>query len=161
MKRTIGVAILCGWAALCLGDDQTANTVAATPGPAQPPLPRASRPRQALAPAPVTAGVSPGPTTAGGRAAADAGKFTSEAKWLLAGYNNNEVVYTIFITNLDSRILRCTTQMQGSYIEDGNKLPISDRQVTTILPNQPTQVGTWMDMDEKSGATYTVKCQPA
>ena len=92
--------------------------------------------------------------------AADAPKVTTEAKWILAGYNNNEIVYTIIVTSQDSRIIRCTTDMQGFYFDNGTKETISDRQVTTILPNQPTQVGNWMDMDEKSGATYQVRCKP-
>ncbi len=92
--------------------------------------------------------------------AAEAPKFTSEAKWLLAGYSNNEVVYTIFVTNQDPRIIRCTTEVKGTYFENGQKMSIADRQITTVLPNQPTQVGNWMDLDEKSGATYSVKCHP-
>jgi hypothetical protein len=91
---------------------------------------------------------------------ADAPKFVSEAKWMLAGYNNNEVVYAVFVTNQDTRILRCTTEVKGFYFENNAKLSIADRQVTTVFPNQPTQVGYWMDMDESSGATYTVKCHP-
>jgi hypothetical protein len=90
--------------------------------------------------------------------AADAPKFVAEAKWLLAGYSNNEVVYTIFVTNQDARIIRCTTEVKGTYFENGQKMSIADRQITTVFPNQPTQVGNWMDLDEKSGATYSVKC---
>jgi hypothetical protein len=112
---------------------------------------RAARPRQA---APVAPAASSAASTT------DAPKFTTEAKWLMAGYNNNEIVYTIIVTSQDSRIIRCTTEMQGFYIDNGDKQSISDRQVTTILPNQPTQVGNWMDMDQKSGATYQVKCKP-
>ncbi len=78
----------------------------------------------------------------------------------MAGYNNNEPVYTILVTNQDSRILRCTTDMQGFYFDNGAKLSISDRQVATVFPNEQTKVGNWMDMDEKSGATYSVKCKP-
>ncbi len=78
----------------------------------------------------------------------------------MAGYNNNEIVYTIIVTSQDPRIIRCTTDMQGFYIDNGDKQSISDRQVTTVFPNQPTQVGNWMDMDQHSGATYTVQCKP-
>lgn len=92
--------------------------------------------------------------------AADAPKFASEAKWGLAGYNNNEVYYSIFVTNQDPRIIRCTTEIKGFYFDNGEKLSIADRQVTTVFPNQLTQVGIWMDMDENSGATYSVKCHP-
>lgn len=87
-------------------------------------------------------------------------KFTSEAKWVLAGYNSDEIVYTVFVTNQDPRIIRCTTEVKGFYFEDGTKLSISDRQITTVFPNQPTRVGYWMDMDQQSGASYSVKCHP-
>jgi hypothetical protein len=87
-------------------------------------------------------------------------KFASEAKWELAGYNNDEVVYTVFVTSQDSRIIRCTTQVKGFYFENGAKLTIADRQITTVFPNQPTRVGYWMDMDQQSGATYSVQCHP-
>jgi hypothetical protein len=90
--------------------------------------------------------------------AADSPKFASEAKWGLAGYNNNEVYYTVFVTNQDPRIIRCTTEIKGFYFENGAKTSIADRQITTVFPNQPAQVGIWMDMDESSGATYSVKC---
>jgi hypothetical protein len=148
MKR--GVAAFLGWASIgiCAADQSDMPVPAAAQQ-------RAARPRQA-APAPPA---NPTPTAAG--TAADTPKFTTEAKWLLAGYNNNEIVYTIIVTSQDSRIIRCTTDMQGFFIDNGEKQSISDRQVTTVFPNQPTQVGNWMDMDEKSGATYTVKCKPA
>jgi hypothetical protein len=87
-------------------------------------------------------------------------KFQSEAKWVLAGYNSDEIVYTVFVTNQDSRIIRCTTEVKGFYFENGTKLSIQDRQITTVFPNQPTRVGYWMDMDQQSGASYSVKCHP-
>jgi hypothetical protein len=87
-------------------------------------------------------------------------KFTSEGKWELAGYNNDEVVYTVFVTSQDTRIIRCTTEIKGFYFENGTKMSIADRQITTVFPNQPTRVGYWMDMDQQSGATYAVKCHP-
>ncbi len=101
-----------------------------------------------------------GQTPAPDQAAADAPKFISEAKWELAGYNNDEVVYTVFVTSQDARIIRCTTEVQGFYFENGAKLRIYDRQITTVFPNQPTRVGYWMDMDQQSGATYKVTCHP-
>jgi hypothetical protein len=64
----------------------------------------------------------------------------------------------VFVTNQDTRIIRCTTDIKGWYFDDGKKLSITDRQITTALPNQLTQVGNWMDLDQASGATYTVKC---
>jgi hypothetical protein len=87
-------------------------------------------------------------------------KFLSEAKWVLAGYNSDEIVYTVFVTNQDPRIIRCTTEVKGFYFENGTKLSIQDRQITTVFPNQPTRVGYWMDMDQQSGASYSVKCHP-
>jgi len=149
MKGLLLISILCLAAVVSVADDDS------TPAPAPA---RAARPRQAMPAAPITAAGS----ATDGRAepAADAPRFVSEAKWGLAGYNNNEVYYTIFVTNQDQRILRCTTQIQGVYILNGEKSNISDRQITTVFPNQPTQVGIWMDMDENSGATYSVKCHP-
>jgi hypothetical protein len=97
---------------------------------------------------------------AGITSAPDDPKFVSEAKWVLAGYNSDEIVYTVFVTNQDPRIIRCTTEVKGFYFEDGTKLSISDRQITTVFPNQPTRVGYWMDMDQQSGASYSVKCHP-
>jgi hypothetical protein len=90
----------------------------------------------------------------------DAPQFVTEAKWAVAGYNNEEIVYTILITNRDTRILRCTTLLQGSYYENGKKLSISDRQSSTVFPDQQVQAGNWLGMDEKTGATYSVKCRP-
>jgi len=138
-------AALLGWAsiAVCTADQSDVPV----PATAQQ---RAARPRQAAPAAPAVS--SPAPT--------DTPKFTTEAKWILAGYNNNEIVYTIIVTSQDSRIIRCTTDMQGFYFDNGDKQSISDRQVTTVFPNQPTKVGNWMDMDEKSGASYTVRCKP-
>ncbi len=132
----------------------------AAPSPAAPSSTAApgARPRQAAMAAPAANTAAADDKAA---SAADGPKFTSEAKWLLAGYSNNEVVYTIFVTNQDPRIIRCTTEVKGTYFENGQKMSVSDRQITTVFPNQPTQVGNWMDLDEKSGATYSVKCHPA
>ncbi len=93
-------------------------------------------------------------------AAPDAPKFVAEDKWLIAGYNNDEIIYQVFITSHDTRIIRCTTLIHGFYFDNGTKQSISDRQITTVFPNQPTQAGTWLDMDQKSGATYSVQCHP-
>jgi hypothetical protein len=93
-------------------------------------------------------------------AAADAVHFTTEARWMVAGYNNDEIVFTIFLNSDDARIIRCTTSMKGSYFENGEKLEIADRQVTTVFPKQRAQAGNWLGMDQKSGATYSVKCKP-
>jgi hypothetical protein len=147
MKSWFAIVLGCASIAVCAADQSDVPV----PATAQQ---RAARPRQAAPVAPTS------PKVSGEAAAADAPKVTTEAKWILAGYNNNEIVYTIIVTSQDSRIIRCTTDMQGFYFDNGTKATISDRQVTTILPNQPTQVGNWMDMDEKSGATYQVRCKP-
>ena len=113
--------------------------------------------------APASALVATSPTSAstnGGTGTPTDPKFASEAKWVLAGYNSDEIVYTVFVTNQDPRIIRCTTEVKGFYFENGTKLSIQDRQITTVFPNQPTRVGYWMDMDQQSGATYSVKCHP-
>jgi hypothetical protein len=88
----------------------------------------------------------------------DSVRYVTEAKWAVAGYNNEEIVYTIIITNQDSRILRCTTELKGSYYENGKKFDVADRQSSTVFPDQQVQVGNWLGMDQKSGATYAVKC---
>jgi len=85
-------------------------------------------------------------------------KFSTDAKWETAGYNNDEIVYTILVTSHDSRIIRCTTALQGSYYENGRKQSVSDRQLSTVFPDQQVQVGNWMGMDQQSGATYSVHC---
>jgi hypothetical protein len=87
-------------------------------------------------------------------------RFTTEAKWDTAGYNNDEIVYTIIVTSHDSRVIRCITSLQGSYYENGQKQSVSDRQLSTVFPDQQAQVGNWMGMDQQSGATYSVHCHP-
>jgi hypothetical protein len=123
---------------------------------------RAARPRQAPLPGAASASTTPAPAAAAvdtSATQADVPKFISEDKWILAGYNNDELVYTVVVTNQDTHIIRCTTEVNGFYIEDGKKLTITDRQITTVFPNQPTRTGYWMDMDKDSGATYAVKCK--
>ena len=183
VTRKLLMFALVSFATICMADDPPSPVPGAAPA-AQ----RAARPRQiAVGPrstdqAPVADATSSGAVngTSGGvasgaaggaadgagngaaagqsAATADAPKFVSEAKWVLAGYNSDEIVYTVFVTNQDPRIIRCTTEVKGFYFENGTKLSIADRQITTVFPNQPTRVGYWMDMDQQSGATYTVKC---
>jgi hypothetical protein len=153
MKNPLLISILCLAAVGSAADDVTATPSASVQTQAQA---RAARPRQVLPAAPAAAADSAAADKA--VPAAEAPNFVSEAKWGLAGYNNNEVYYTVFVTNQDKRILRCTTQIQGMYVNNGEKASITDRQITTVFPDQPTQVGIWMDMDESSGATYSVKC---
>jgi len=179
VKRELLMLALASFATVCSADDAQSPV----PGAAQQ---RAARPRQiavgqrstdqtpviddasngaASGVAGSAAHTVPGGTTnsaAAGNSAPtpDAPKFSSEAKWVLAGYNSDEIVYTVFVTNQDPRIIRCTTEVKGFYFENGTKLSIADRQITTVFPNQPTRVGYWMDMDQQSGATYSVKCHP-
>ena len=120
-----------------------------TPEPAWSPRP----PRPPAKP-PIVAADASEPATDGDQGA----QVSSEAKWQLAGYNNNELVYTIFITSHDNRILRCIIELNGSYYENGEKHSVSDRQSTTVFPEQRVQIGNWQGLDEKSGASYGVKC---
>ena len=116
------------------------------------------RPPRAAAVAPVA------PSTHAGAAAntpSQPAQFSSEANWDLAGYNNDEVIYTIFITSRDSRIIRCTAVLDGFFYENGAKHSVSDRQSTTVFPQQRVQAGNWQGMDKESGVNYSVKCHPA
>ena len=160
MRRELLMFALASFATICVADDAQSPVPDATTA-AQ----RAARPRQVaagtrstdLAPAPAP---TPAAATAPTSPTPGDPKFASEAKWVLAGYNSDEIVYTVFVTNEDPRIIRCTTEVKGFYFENGTKLSISDRQITTVFPNQPTRVGYWMDMDQQSGASYSVKCHP-
>jgi hypothetical protein len=146
MKRFSLIAVLFGLGVMMSrAEDQPSSAV-------QP----AARPRQAAAPP----DVQPSATTSNENVPPHQARFVSEATWGVAGYNNNEVYYAVFVTNLDGGIIRCATQITGYYIDKGTKLTIADRQLTTVFPGVPTQVGIWMDMDQASGATYSVKCHP-
>jgi len=126
-------------------------------------MPAPGRPR-GLAPG-TAGGAAAAPPRAGQTAAAAPAdsnapaSFASEEKWGMAGYNNNEPIYTILITSHDPRIIRCTADLKGTYIENGEKLPITDRQTMTVFPNQQVQMGNWSGMDQQSGAVYSVKCR--
>jgi hypothetical protein len=87
-------------------------------------------------------------------------KFTTEAKWDTAGYNNTEIIYTIIIRSQDSRIIHCSTELHGFYLENGKKISIADRQNSSIFPGQEGKAGNWLGMDPDSGATYKVTCHP-
>ena len=148
MKRSWLAVCICLMSDLCAAADVLGSPVAA-------------RPRGvAVGTAQASAGASTVDATSAKESAAPSVKYSTRDQWSLAGYNNNELVYTIIVTNEDTRILHCTTLMSGWYIENGRKLSISDRQSTTVFPDQPTQVGNWMDMDQASGTTYSVKCRP-
>ena len=98
-------------------------------------------------------------STAPGSPGPDNVQFSTGAKWQRAGYNLEEIVYTVTITSHDTRVLRCRTRMQGGYFENGKKQTISDMQVSTVFPDTQVQVGTWTGLDEKLGVTYTVECR--
>jgi hypothetical protein len=118
------------------------------------------------APAPVAAATSSGPVPirriedsgqiAGGP---DEPKYSVDASWVIAGYNDNEVIYSIIITNQDARIIRCTTLLSGYYLDNGTRHAISDRQGVTIFPGKQSSAGRWVGMDQASGATYKVTCR--
>lgn len=180
MRTPVWLGVLVCWAAVGAAEDDA---------PA-PPAPASSPAALAAGPAPAAAtpahpsrprGVAPGAAAQAGADATAAGAghpppaasgtatpsgtaapvmFVAEEKWGMAGYNNNEPVYTILVTSRDERIMRCTADLKGTYIENGAKLSIADRQTATIFPNQQVQIGNWAGMDQQSGATYSVKCRP-
>jgi hypothetical protein len=118
------------------------------------------------APAQAAAATSSGPVpirrivdlgqTAGGP---DEPKYSVAASWVIAGYNDEEVIYSIIITNQDLRIIRCNTLLSGYYLDNGTKHAISDRQGVTIFPGKQSSAGRWVGMDQASGATYKVTCR--
>jgi len=180
MRSLMFLVALAACSSLGWADDETASTplparpgipgaAQATPSTQQPPpgivpvpawSPRAARPRPSAAAA-ADAGSGAAATDTQDKAEDKSVQFSAEAKWDVAGYNNDEVIYTIFITSHDPRILRCVTELQGAFYENGEKHSVSDRQVTTVFPEQQVQAGNWQGMDQQSGATYSVKCHPA
>jgi hypothetical protein len=151
MRYLLIVLGLCTVTAISAADEPAAST----PAPASAPAP-ITNVSQSDGPAATDGAVPHGGTPPEGSKAA--AKFTTDAKWETAGYNNDEIVYTILVTSHDSRIIRCTTSLQGSYYENGQKQTVSDRQLSTVFPDQQVQVGNWMGMDQQSGATYSVHC---
>jgi hypothetical protein len=93
--------------------------------------------------------------TAGGP---DEPKYSVDASWVIAGYNDEEVIYSIIISNQDSRIIRCSTLLSGFYLENGTRHSVSDRQGVTIFPGKQSSAGRWVGMDQTAGATYKVTC---
>ena len=146
MRYLLMLAGLCVVSATCTADEPEAATSAAS----------AAAPTAAAPITDVSATKADQPSADGKPPA----RFTTEAKWDTAGYNNDEIVYTILVKSQDSRIIRCTTSLQGSYYENGAKQSVSDRQLSTVFPDQQVQVGNWMGMDQQSGATYAVHCHP-
>ena len=173
MKRLLAACALVFWTAASMADNDAATPPASATMPglqlATVPAPSAptARPR-GVAPGLAAAQDSTPSTTQSSAPAVNAetapaaapATFHAEEKWGLAGYNNNEPIYTILVTSHDARIIRCTADLKGTYIENGEKLSIADRQTTTVFPNQQVQIGNWSGMDQQSGATYAVKCRP-
>jgi hypothetical protein len=124
--------------------------------PAQaPPSSAATSATAASAPVPIrriadTAQTAGGPTEP---------QYTVDASWVIAGYNDEEVVYSIIITNQDPRIIRCSTLLSGSYLENGTRHSVADRQGVTIFPGKQSSAGRWVGMDQTAGATYKVTCR--
>jgi hypothetical protein len=155
--------LLLGMAAvLCRADDDSQSVPLPAQSSAPPPPPVPLIPKPAWSPRPARPPAIPPQLKQ--IAQPDDGdhpaQFTSDGKWDLAGYNNDEVIYTIFIESHDSRILRCVIQLSGFYYEDGQKHSVSDRQSDTVFPQQRVQAGNWQGMDKDSGAVYSVKCHP-
>lgn len=149
---------------VCRADDDGQTTPLPAPtGSAPPPPPVNLVPKPAWSPRPARSpAVPPKLTEVPQPAAGDhPAQFSSDGKWDLAGYNNDEVIYTIFIESHDPRILRCVIQLSGFYYENGEKHTVIDRQSDTVFPSQRVQAGNWQGMDKDSGATYSVKCHPA
>jgi|HubBroStandDraft_1064217.scaffolds.fasta_scaffold08813_5 hypothetical protein len=171
MRSLLVLGILATCIGIASADDETAKIPLATPsaGAAQP---ATQQPPPGIVPVPAWSPrpQRPHPTATAAAVAAEVAaenktgdpsvQFSAEALWDLAGYNNDEVIYTIFITSHDPRILRCTTELKGAYYENGEKHSVSDRQSTTVFPEQRTTAGNWQGMDQSSGATYSVKCHP-
>ena len=89
----------------------------------------------------------------------DEPKYGIDASWVIAGYNDDEVIYSIIITNQDSRIIRCSTLLNGYYLENGTRHTVADRQGVTIFPGKQQSAGRWVGMDQASGASYRVTCR--
>jgi hypothetical protein len=126
------------------------------------PAPAPRRPMPGIPSAPGVGAVAStaGPASTPGAASPTTGPhFASEDRWEHAGYNQDEIVYTVFITNHDPNILRCRTEVRGFYFNNGQKGEISDIQVSTVFPDKQVQAGIWSGLDEGSGATYKVSCR--
>ena len=167
MKRVIVSLALCLCVAVSTADDAEKPPASAANGGKASTNAASTNATSATSSVSVTAAVSAppvvrvadaAPAPAAGDGGPAAARFETAAQWKIAGYNNEEIIYTIVVTSHDSRIIRCNTELKGSYYENGQKLSVADRQLSTVFTDQQVQVGNWMGMDEKSGATYSVKC---
>jgi hypothetical protein len=164
MRRLIILAALCLATLVCRADDDSQSKPLPKPqGPVPPPPPVNLVPKPEWSPRPARPpAVAPKLTQIAAPADGDhPAQFSTEGKWDLAGYNNDEVIYTIFIESHDPRIIRCVVELSGFYYENGEKHAVKDRQGDTVFPSQRVQAGNWQGMDKDSGATYSVKCHPA
>ncbi len=85
--------------------------------------------------------------------------YRVDASWVIAGYNDDEVIYSIIITNVEQGIIRCNTMLSGFYLENGTRHAVSDRQGVTIFPGKQQSAGRWVGMDQTAGANYKVTCR--
>jgi len=164
MRHLMILALTLLAAFVCRADDEAQTTPLPAPKGSTAPPPAVNLvPKPAWSPRPARSpAVPPKLTEVPQPAAGDhPAQFSSDGKWDLAGYNNDEVIYTIFIESHDPRILRCVIQLSGFYYENGEKHTVTDRQSDTVFPSQRVQAGNWQGMDKDSGATYSVKCHPA
>ena len=127
--------------------------------PSQPaattPLPTSASPWAATGSPPVQHIVDTGQTSGG----PGEPLYSVSASWVIAGYNDNEVVYSIIITNNDANVIRCTTLLSGYYLDNGVRHAVSDRQSVTLFPGKQSSAGTWTGLDQTAGATYKVTCR--
>jgi len=107
------------------------------------------------APVPISTIVASGQSGGG----PDEPKYSIDASWVIAGYNDDEVIYSIIITNHDQGIIRCNTMLSGFYLDHGARHAVSDRQGVTIFPGKQQSAGRWVGMDQTAGATYKVTCR--
>lgn len=85
--------------------------------------------------------------------------YSVSASWVIAGYNDNEVIYSIIIANNNANVIRCTTLLSGYYLDNGIRHAVADRQSVTLFPGKQSSAGTWVGLDQASGATYKVTCR--
>ncbi|HTC52665.1 MAG TPA: hypothetical protein VK700_12080 [Steroidobacteraceae bacterium] len=150
MRIPITLLRACCMAALALSVSALAQDQEAAPA-----QPLGSAPATSSGPIPIRR-IEDTVQTAGGP---DEPKYGVDASWVIAGYNDNEVIYSIIITNQDQRIIRCSTLLSGFYLENGTRHSVSDRQGVTIFPGKQSSAGHWLGMDQTSGATYKVTCR--
>jgi hypothetical protein len=146
-RHTPLLASLCLAATLLAVDARADNEYTPSPATAAP---------AAAAPASGVAHVVSDGQTSGGP---DEPSYKVSASWVIAGYNDNEVIYSIVIANADSAVIRCATLLSGYYLENGTPHAISDRQSVTLFPGKQSSAGTWVGLDPKSATHYKITCR--